>query len=140
MLQLGLFLPISIHVPARGTTTINKSTKIKQRFQSTFPRGERPCENKERKTNRYFNPRSREGNDSCRRCRARYLHTISIHVPARGTTLLSPPARPVIDYFNPRSREGNDFWNRMDCWSLSDFNPRSREGNDPIARSLPAWP
>ena len=54
-----------------------------------------------------FNPRSREGNDSV----GKYLNNprvISIHVPARGTTVLGSPNYQTYEYFNPRSREGND--------------------------------
>ena len=59
-------LEISIHVPAWGTTCINQQGRTAQKFQSTFPRGERPnseCKcSRERTKN--FNPRSRVGNDS----------------------------------------------------------------------------
>ena len=35
---------ISIHVPAWGTTTLLANFSQMKRFQSTFPRGERPAE------------------------------------------------------------------------------------------------
>ena len=100
-------------------------------FQSTFPRGERrehTC--RYRKSLGGFNPRSREGNDSQLPENIREI-TVSIHVPARGTT-----ERLVSGYklpgFNPRSREGNDFGSDTPLVCGSCFNPRSREGNDAI--------
>ena len=122
---------VSIHVPARGTTTDkldafgNKAFQstfprgerhnlsfnefIKSKFQSTFPRGERHKGDGDRSGTRSFNPRSREGNDGVRDCvgaycrrfqstfprgerphsgRPQYLSkSVSIHVPARGTTI-----------------------------------------------------
>ena len=58
----------------------------------------------------YFNPRSRKGNDrkaALQRPPERY---ISIHVPARGTTVFRLAERIGFAYFNPRSRKGNDFF------------------------------
>ena len=55
------------------------------RFQSTFPRGERRRWQQRFSRNRYFNPRSRVGNDPA--CRNLSL---------------------FIKNFNPRSRVGND--------------------------------
>ena len=76
---------ISIHVPAWGTTANQTTVPTKRWFQSTFPRGERRNRTRFRVPCGYFNPRSRVGND---RVRAVYQHvyTISIHVPAWGTT------------------------------------------------------
>ena len=78
---------ISIHAPAKGATW----------YMS-----------KHKKSQKNFNPRSREGSDD-------------------GATL-SPPANV---YFNPRSREGSDLQSRsaFRC-SSHNFNPRSREGSD----------
>ena len=56
---------ISIHVPAWGTTeNSRKENDRSHRFQSTFPRGERPEKLIEEREEIYFNPRSRVGNDS----------------------------------------------------------------------------
>ena len=59
---------VSIHVPARGTTTSHsrQHTRILR-----------------------FNPRSRKGNDFCDAL-SQVSDCVSIHVPARGTTLISP--------------------------------------------------
>ncbi len=99
---------ISIHVPAWGTTTIRKENGMLTRFQSTFPRGERPVCLTDCRPLAYFNPRSRVGNDAIVfltlqkqlnfNPRSRVgndragisvlmrLQEVSIHVPAWGTT------------------------------------------------------
>ena len=99
-------------------------------FQTTFPRRERP-----RKRLLLFS-----------------VYIVSIHVPAKGTTLLITGndsaewfqstfprrERPVrwgfairaVRRFNPRSREGNDRLTGRSTPLLRRFNPRSREGND----------
>ena len=56
------------------------------RFQSTFPRGERRV--------------------AC--CLVPVVRDVSIHVPARGTTVTIASCTTVQAGFNPRSREGND--------------------------------
>ena len=64
---------------AMGTTLGNG-------FQSTLPRGERPPSFPARsRCCRYFNPRSREGSDTCHKPGVRKT-CISIHAPARGAT------------------------------------------------------
>ena len=125
------------------------------KFQSTFPRGERHMQDELYRLCRSFNPRSREGNDvdtavtgygknqfqsTFPRGERHILlllrlqcSAVSIHVPARGTTI-----KPFADLyfpvsFNPRSREGNDDTVRPYFTSFSCFNPRSREGNDCFA-------
>ena len=77
---------ISIHVPARGTTSIMMFFCLRVfSFQSTCPHGARrrslvlPCRARD------FNPRARTGHDSGNDP-LRDPGTISIHVPARGTT------------------------------------------------------
>ena len=98
---------ISIHVPAWGTTVKQLEERIAQRFQSTFPRGERRQECHRKLHADDFNPRSRVGNDGGRmlksydemkfqstfprgerQCKvaASFFSGISIHVPAWGTT------------------------------------------------------
>ena len=56
--------------------------------------------------------------------------TISIHVPAWGTTCLLFPEFTTIKHFNPRSRVGNDQRKQEEKGHNKDFNPRSRVGND----------
>ena len=84
---------------------------------------------------------------------------VSIHVPAKGTTLFPTVFACQNLCFNPRSREGNDVWcfqifffpevsihvpakgTTMRSWRTRSekkgFNPRSREGNDIAAAMLP---
>ena len=77
---------ISIHAPAKGATLIPISIIKCRQFQSTLPRRERQITRMHHwKTYLNFNPRSREGSDSC---------------------LFQLTVKPY--YFNPRSREGSD--------------------------------
>ena len=77
---------ISIHVPAWGTTGYASASYItKDKFQSTFPRGERPNGPRNFQDSYNFNPRSRVGNDHGTQA-SRHGRLISIHVPAWGTT------------------------------------------------------
>ena len=81
----GRFEAISIHAPARGATLLTGFLLLSSRFQSTLPRGERRDCAAAHRTDRNFNPRSREGSDRHR-----------------------PDASLPSSYFNPRSREGSD--------------------------------
>ena len=68
---------VSIHVPARGTTTVYGINATN-------------CTS--------FNPRSRTGNDVIVALVPASFRTVSIHVPARGTTAYHtarPPIMPV---------------------------------------------
>ena len=78
------------------------------KFQSTFPRGERPA--------RDANLAEHFG--------------ISIHVPAWGTTETDIIWKIWYSNFNPRSRVGNDKRYQEFALRYLDFNPRSRVGND----------
>ena len=80
-------------------------------FQSTLPRGERPCKNDLHSEHLYFNPRSCEGSDFCR---------------------LNNDFQFVN--FNPRSREGSDAVPLISSLHSPNFNPRSREGSDMLLR------
>ena len=62
---------------------------MKEKFQSTFPHGERRATGHiDTGTILSFNPRSRTGNDAGVADDLRQLVEVSIHVPARGTTML----------------------------------------------------
>ncbi len=77
---------ISIHVPARGTTSSSSSSSV---TTSDFNPRPREGDDNGKAVNvsnlRYFNPRPREGDDFDAQGNMRPLN-ISIHVPARGTT------------------------------------------------------
>ena len=99
---------ISIHVPSWGTTdgacctlcalkfqstfprgerpSLETTVSILTEFQSTFPRGERPPDSPASPKHPFnFNPRSLVGNDEAYRQQLE-LQKISIHVPSWGTT------------------------------------------------------
>ena len=101
-------LPVSIHVPAKGTTSTIRRHGSDAGFQSTFPRRERRTEGAG------YHPQAH----------------VSIHVPTKGTTKLSSFVAMSQQCFNPRSREGNDEHRKDAVLFWNGFNPRSREGND----------
>ena len=77
----------------------------------------------------HFNPRSREGSDTCDgRMRASLI--ISIHAPVKGATTAAAKGRKGAPDFNPRSREGSDRPGTVGAEKPRNFNPRSREGSD----------
>ena len=76
---------ISIHVPARGTTQGAMNEFPRWKFQSTYPHGVRRRFQLLRRSIWNFNPRTRTGYDSPTSS-SRCGRSISIHVPARGTT------------------------------------------------------
>ena len=155
--QGGRKQPISIHVPARGTTPEVKDAVCAAAISIHVPaRGTTTRPLKRYRKYTHFNPRSREGNDwiiAClQRVRVLFQSTfprgerplagniyavnvpISIHVPARGTTIFTVQITIVNINFNPRSREGNDSPATLFFSTITDFNPRSREGNDNTRR------
>ena len=100
---------ISIHASARGATIKLFLGGMSYRFQSTPPRGRRPCQVQTHPYNarisihasareatlwrawlllrmEYFNPRLREGGDFRARRRIRLCNSISIHASAREAT------------------------------------------------------
>ena len=120
-------------------------------FQSTFPQGERLACSADCINSDSFNPRSRKGNDFVCAPDCPGFH-VSIHVPARGTTLQPGRTASLHTGFNPRSRKGNDDYRDVPInWigkfqstfpqgerpsftssiaARKRFNPRSRKGND----------
>ena len=100
---------ISIHVPAWGTTA--DVSKTDSTFQKDFNPRSRVGNDLNMRADDDgfidFNPRSRVGNDSEKKKRQHFI-PISIHVPAWGTTPVSPFSSDSFCYFNPRSRVGND--------------------------------
>ena len=77
---------ISIHAPTRGATPFRNLTASLKIFQSTLPRGERPCRWMYMDIiPTYFNPRSHEGSDEVGGVLPDHCH-ISIHAPTRGAT------------------------------------------------------
>ena len=106
-LVIAVWMPISIHAPAKGATYFRSIFRGIFRFQSTLPRRERPLAVTVSAIFQHFNPRSREGSDKSRqlfliwcgdfnpRSREgsdhegsyrRRWRSISIHAPAKGAT------------------------------------------------------
>ena len=81
--------------------------RVYDKFQSTFPRGERPAISSTGMQKSCFNPRSHEGNDVFKRS-VMTNESVSIHVPTRGTTGAGQGQCKRNRCFNPRSHEGND--------------------------------
>ena len=81
---------ISIHVPTRGTT--DRAFSIRRRGENFNPR---PHEGDDFVGDFlelgffYFNPRPHEGDDNVKKGRYKTRLKISIHVPTRGTTVLT---------------------------------------------------
>ena len=148
--------PISIHVPAWGTTLKIRPLSSVSRISIHVPawgttRRTRPAAT----PSADFNPRSRVGNDYYQGVQWTLAEFISIHVPAWGTTSSSgknscflvfqstfprgerlnvhAPFSLLVD-FNPRSRVGNDKHPLHSFKLRSYFNPRSRVGNDCAVR------
>ena len=81
---------------------------LKQRFQSTLPREERPEHSERVSLNRtHFNPRSHERSD-----------TVLVLIYYQ------------VKYFNPRSHERSDALHLAKTANLQNFNPRSHERSD----------
>ena len=101
-------IDISIHVPAWGTTPRGQVIATPVEFQSTFPRGERRQILRYMGFRKYFNPRSRVGNDHLTGwwtgCRQIFQSTFPRGERRSGTCRRADR----ILYFNPRSRVGND--------------------------------
>ena len=99
-------------------------------FQSTFPRGERPCSRIISPKFSDFNPRSRVGNDQIPDI-LKFYSNISIHVPAWGTTMSKSVFRitPKFQSTFPRGERQSMGFN---TGNTLNFNPRSRVGNDGI--------
>ena len=126
-------------------------------FQSTFPRGERPCTLYDCSDTGYFNPRSRVGNDVIdfpsrssififqstfprgeRQMRYLFLlrlQSISIHVPAWGTTI-APFTIPITLLFQSTFPRGERLIISFLPVFRKNFNPRSRVGNDHLQSSV----
>ena len=120
---------ISIHVPAWGTTVPPVGIAILPEFQSTFPRGERPCvldyhsilckfqstfPRGERHSNRIKVELPESFQSTFPRGERRRAATIAFVAPEfqstfpRGERRSATSLPDVTFYFNPRSRVGND--------------------------------
>ena len=149
---------ISIHVPAWGTTTVVHLYPGTSQFQSTFPRGERRQAPEDDGGHRYFNPRSRVGNDHRQILfskRQQDFNPRSRVGNDRAATLISVGFNLFQSTF-PRGERQNTTHNqekaakfqstfprgeRQDQLSAAhgdflNFNPRSRVGNDTLQLTI----
>ena len=76
-----------------------------------------------------FNPRSRKGNDTGCTCAGSHP-SVSIHVPARGTTKVSNKCCQYLKVSIHVPARGTTFGNFYFSNKHTSFNPRSRKGND----------
>ena len=114
--QRGM-LVVSIHAPARGATRLMwKPLRLKNRFQSTLPRGVRPIQRL-------------DGGQHSR---------VSIHAPARGATSVRASAMPrACASFNPRTREGCDSPAAISLSAMVAFQSTHPRGVRPAPRCPP---
>ncbi len=172
MLSWSSDVAISIHVPAWGTTLAKIQvlcTKQVQSIQSTFPRGERRDTTPDTEDYLRFQSTFPRGERPNRFAWATPFFTISIHVPAWGTTICTGYSGKVsyisihvpawgttafIAHFCPpivfQSTFPRGERRLYILWkSVIYFNPRSRVGNDcsycsflpsnRISIHVPAW-
>ena len=127
------------------------------RFQSTLPRGERPCgvssvlfqlsisihaptrgatmyQSKIRHIAIDFNPRSHEGSDRFS-LHQLTIYEISIHAPTRGATLRCIKCFIPVINFNPRSHEGSDNVPKQDKTYCDRFQSTLPRGERPLFAS-----
>ena len=100
-------------------------------FQSTLPRRERLSSTFHGHYHLYFNPRSREGSDGCRRGKRVPVRRISIHAPAKGATMGGFKFLGNNGFQSTLPRRERQDQPPAGC-GWRDFNPRSREGSDDI--------
>ena len=103
-------------------------------FQSTLPRGERPCNHQvlcvlcSVSIHAPTRGATKTGLQIWRNTQ------VSIHAPTRGATFVNSGDPNTSDGFNPRSHEGSDAARKI--WTLPGLsvNPRSHEGSDYLFR------
>ena len=153
MMQLGNYLKVSTHAPARGATCQQAGGEIFPIVSTHAPaRGATCIFAVKHPTRCSFNPRAREGRDTgltvtvsggamfqpTRPRGARLDPTrpmqavlyVSTHAPARGATLAEIRSKCRTSCSNPRAREGRDISCAPIITSSHSFNPRAREGRD----------
>ena len=125
--DLDDFNPRSHEGSDSGTGHVVSTTDI---FQSTLPRGERPCRWMYMDIiPTYFNPRSHEGSDVPWIHHSQEVIVISIHAPTRGATFIALVSSLSYGFQStlPRGeRQQRDQRHSRNCY----FNPRSHEGSD----------
>ena len=126
---------ISIHAPAKGATKHWIGILISRKYFNPRSReGSDSCRLRARFPCVYFNPRSREGSDVLFGFHSFHLW-ISIHAPAKGATkkfLSRPKCLKFQSTLPRRERLPPSFLQSLQ----RNFNPRSREGSDQTKPAL----
>ncbi len=108
----------------------------KRRFQSTSPRGGRPSRPRRLKTGYSISIHVPARGTTLKGFLLRAdLAEISIHVPARGTTVLQAQYNISKVYFNPRPREGDDRCRHRRYGPSCRFQSTSPRGGRPISKA-----
>ncbi len=123
---------VSIHVPARGTTTPdgNDSVHAHTCFNPRSRKGNDHCLCTSTRSVLCFNPRSRKGNDTVRSASSSIAFRFQSTFPQGERLLVVAEIIKAAIGFNPRSRKGNDIFKVGKLIKKDGFNPRSRKGND----------
>ena len=123
-------MPISIHAPARGATRLNNILIAYMEFQSTLPRGERPQKAVLKAVEYIFQSTLPRGERQELRTEFQFLHTISIHAPARGATKQKKHPALFRNISIHAPARGATMFRQAGSDPRNNFNPRSREGSD----------
>ena len=123
-------MAVSIHAPTKGATQRAVGSVVREKFQSTLPRRERPCASDGvcKIVVVSIHAPTKGATDQVIHSVAAVL--VSIHAPTKGATMPAKRYRPDKDGFNPRSHEGSDAGNIRAGTGRGGFNPRSHEGSD----------
>ena len=124
------YMAVSIHAPTKGATQRSVVSVLREKFQSTLPRRERPCASDGvcKIVVVSIHAPTKGATDQVIHSVAAVL--VSIHAPTKGATMPAKRYRPDKDGFNPRSHEGSDAGNIRAGTGRGGFNPRSHEGSD----------
>ena len=137
-------------MPTRGTTHRISQPTSETLFQSTCPRGARPTRRYNPIIAKHFNPRAHEGHDPSGLSQSKSyvdfnpraheghdadiirrasIHSISIHVPTRGTTMMLR-VWVLMCQFQSTCPRGARHALMIPGFMRVDFNPRAHEGHD----------
>ena len=121
---------ISIHAPTRGATLIIRSCYLLIQFQSTLPQGERQGKLDGAIAEYEFQSTLPQGERQHPDQTAYQQHTISIHAPTRGATIVYTTYSNVCTISIHAPTRGATGIRLVVRCVLGDFNPRSHKGSD----------
>ena len=129
-------IPVSIHAPARGATTVPVVAVRMGRFQSTLPRGERPSPQYVRTMEEAFQSTLPRGERHGTTWRRNAMQSVSIHAPARGATKYGLSNVSIAEFQSTLPRGERRSLQAIRAFKNICFNPRSRAGSDAPRLSL----